>query len=111
MWDNGNSQTLTEARATVLKGLFDVRSLRQVFFRVPFDSYSLQSLRVDLEENAQAQPDCLVAHGYVLVFPGDMVRIRLLSQHGLALAGEDETGALRYASIVPDISHPIVYRA
>ena len=47
-------------------------------------------------------------NGFFLVHTGNLVRIRLLSLHGLALQSADEIGTLWYARVLPKISHSII---
>lgn len=47
---------------------------------------------MDLEKDEVGQPDPVICDRLFLVFSGDLVWLRVLPLHGLALAGEDETG-------------------
>jgi len=66
--------------------------------------------RLDLEKIEADSSYCYSGDGLFLVYSRDLVRIRLLPFHGLALPCENGIGALRYAGILPKISHSVFDR-
>lgn len=66
--------------------------------------------RLDLEKIETDSSYCCSGDGFFLVCSRDLVRIRLLPFHGLALPSENGTGALRHAGILPKISHSVFDR-
>jgi len=65
---------------------------------------------LDLEKIEEDSSYCCSGDGLFLVYSRDLVRIWLLPFHGLALPGENGTGALRHAGILPKISHSVFDR-
>ncbi len=72
----------------------------QILFRVSLNDYRVQSFRLDVEKNTAGKPDCTVFDRRFVVRSGNLVRHRLLSVHGLALAGKKVSRSFRYVKLV-----------
>ncbi len=56
-----------------------------------------------MEKNSRGKSHCFGIDGIFLVHLGNMVRAGFLSEHGMALAGKNETGPLQYAELLHKI--------
>jgi len=72
----------------------DVCFLKHRIFYLSFDADCLYPLGMDMEKDETDSSLRPLFNGFFMVHTGNLVRIRLLSLHGLALQSADEIGTL-----------------